>query len=125
MSNRLQKQMIFSELLPQLINYINTYKDVNYEYHCVIEQVYRPPELAKLYAEQKKGVAYSVHELKCAADLSIFRRSLENGDWHYLTLTEDYKFAGDYWVSIGGVWGGNFSNIKDGNHFSIECEGRK
>lgn len=62
------------------------------------------------------GAANSVHKLRLAVDLNLFK----NGE--YLTATEDYTELGEFWESIGGAWGGRFN---DGNHFSIEHEGRK
>ena len=51
----------------------------------------------------------SFHYKRLAIDLNLFK----NG--RYLTETEDYRELGEFWESIGGTWGGRFS---DGNHFS-------
>ena len=53
----------------------------------------------------------SFHYKRLAIDLNLFK------DGKYLTATEDHKTLGDFWVSIGGTWGGNFTR-KDGNHYS-------
>ena len=53
----------------------------------------------------------SFHYQRLAIDLNLFK------DGKYLEDTEDHKPLGEYWVSIGGVWGGNFMK-KDGNHYS-------
>lgn len=58
----------------------------------------------------------SNHYIKLAADLNLFR----NGK--YLTRSEDHKELGEYWESLGGSWGGRFG---DGNHYSLEWNGRK
>jgi hypothetical protein len=78
-----------------------------------------PHERKKIY---KSTVGHgrgrnSVHNLKLAKDLLLFK------DGKYLTKTEDYAFAGLYWISLHPLcrWGGAFS---DGNHFSLEHNGR-
>lgn len=84
---------------------------------------YRPPEFAAMYAEMKKGIANSLHELRLAVDLNLFR------DGVYLTKTEDYKPLGDHWKSLRpeNAWGGDFQppTVPDGNHFSRAWEGRR
>ena len=61
-------------------------------------------------------MANSLHYSRLAIDLNLFK------DGVYLTKTEDYLPLGLYWESLGGAWGGRFN---DGNHFSIEHNGRK
>lgn len=58
----------------------------------------------------------SLHYIRLAIDLNLFK------DGKYLTDTELFKPLGEYWESIGNTWGGRFN---DGNHFSVEHEGRK
>jgi len=58
----------------------------------------------------------SCHYIRLAQDLNLFK------DGRYLTETEDHRFAGEKWESMGGSWGGRF---QDGNHYSLEHEGRK
>jgi len=58
----------------------------------------------------KKG---SKHYERLAIDLNLFL----NGK--YLTKTEDHRIFGEYWISLGGTWGGNFKN-QDGNHYSYD-----
>lgn len=58
----------------------------------------------------------SLHGQRLAIDLNLFKE----GKW--LNKTEDHKALGEYWEAIGGSWGGRF---KDGNHYSLEHEGRK
>ena len=60
--------------------------------------------------------ANSLHYDKLAIDLNLFYKG------EYLTKTEDHKKLGEYWESIGGSWGGRFN---DGNHYSLEHNGRK
>lgn len=62
------------------------------------------------------SAANSLHKQRLAVDFNLFR------DGQYLTGTEDHGPLGECWVSLGGSWGGRF---KDGNHYSLEHEGRK
>jgi len=59
---------------------------------------------------------HSNHYIRLAIDLNLFK------DGKYLNNTEDHKELGEFWESIGGSWGGRFS---DGNHYSLEWKGRK
>ena len=58
----------------------------------------------------------SLHYERLAIDLNLFK------DGVYLTSTEHHEPLGLYWESIGGAWGGRFN---DGNHYSLEHNGRK
>jgi len=58
----------------------------------------------------------SLHYDRLAIDLNLFR----DGKW--LNETEDHEILGLFWELIGGSWGGRFG---DGNHYSLEHEGRK
>lgn len=51
----------------------------------------------------------SFHYKRLAIDLNLFK----DGVW--LDDTEDHTFAGEFWESIGGTWGGRWG---DGNHYS-------
>ena len=60
----------------------------------------------------------SLHYVGLAVDLNLFK------DGKYLDKTEDHKPLGEFWESLhkNNRWGGRF---KDGNHYSIEHNGRK
>ena len=60
----------------------------------------------------------SLHYSRLAIDLNLFK------DGKYLKSTEAHRPLGEFWESIGGAWGGRFRN-KDGNHYSLEHNGRK
>jgi len=94
------KQRIFSLMIAKLI--IWAYEQ-GYEITC-----------GDFFAYQghKDG---SFHYKKLAADLNLFK----NGK--YLTKTEDHRFLGEQWESMGGTWGGRFvtkRGSRDGNHYS-------
>ena len=58
----------------------------------------------------------SLHYIRLAADFNLFK------DGKYLTETVDHQELGEFWESIGGSWGGRFG---DGNHYSLEHNGRR
>jgi hypothetical protein len=103
-----EKQNLFSRLLVQLMSYAHT---LGYEIR--IGDVYRSREECT-----RLNKPNSVHNLKIAADLNLFK------DGVYLTATEDHRVLGMYWKSLNPLcrWGGDF---RDGNHYSIEHEGVK
>jgi len=51
----------------------------------------------------------SFHYKRLAIDLNLFK----NG--RYLTSTKSHEPLGQFWISIGGSWGGAWD---DGNHYS-------
>lgn len=71
---------------------------------------------AKLENNRGSGIRNSLHELGLAVDFNLFR------DGVYLDATEAHRPLGEYWESIGGAWGGRFG---DGNHYSLEHEGKR
>lgn len=113
----LEKQFIFSSLVPLLIN-----KAIALGYTVTLGECYRSPEEAARLAKLGKGIKNSLHTLKLAIDLNLFR----NGE--YLTTDEAHRQLGTYWETLSAgkpyvcSWGGHFG---DGNHYSIEHEGRK
>lgn len=119
MGELLTKQIVFTRGLVRLVGWIG----IQPGYAVVIKEVYRPPAMAKIYASMGKGIEKSLHVDSLAADLAIFK--LDGGSAIYLTSSEDYKFAGEYWKSLNPLfrWGGDFSK-PDGNHFSLYYGGR-
>lgn len=65
------------------------------------------------------GIVKTLHGLKLAVDLNVFR----NGDW---AEKFDYMMLARYWKTLDpeNRWGGDFSKA-DIYHFSIEHEGIK
>lgn len=68
----------------------------------------------------------SCHYIRLAIDLNLFK------DGRYLPQTEDHRKLGEFWESIGGTWGGRFDESSpgagdgcDGNHYSLEWQGRR
>lgn len=106
-----QKQRLFTRMLADLIRFA-----YEHGYELTVGEAYRTPEQAALNAASGKGIANSLHTVRLAIDLNLFK------DGQFLQTTEDHKPLGEFWESIGGAWGGRF---RDGNHYSLEWEGRK
>lgn len=97
-------------MVAQLIN-----KATELGYELTIGDAYRDPRSHGAMGEVKAyGEARSNHKMRLAIDFNLFK----DGVW--LSKTEDFTPLGLYWESIGGSWGGRFS---DGNHFSLEHGG--
>lgn len=108
-----EKQSTFVSLVAQLILEAN-----RRGYELTFGEALRTPEQAALNAKKGIGIKNSVHLIRLAIDLNLFR------DGKYLNKTEDHEPLGLYWESLHPLsrWGGRFG---DGNHYSLEHEGRK
>ncbi len=92
-------------------------------YEIALNEVLRSQAAANANAKAGIGIKASLHVIGLAVDVALYR----NGT--YLTETEDYRPLGEWWKlqSAPGYtlrWGGDFSKLKDGCHFSLEHEGR-
>ena len=107
-----QKQRNFTMMVSLLIQYA-------YEqgYELTLGDAYRDPRVhGAVGSKESYSSSQSLHKSRLAIDFNLFK------DGEYLTSTEDHKPLGEFWESIGGTWGGRFN---DGNHYSMEHEGRK
>jgi hypothetical protein len=114
--NLSRKQREFSRQICKLLRALDSMG-----YEVTLGEAWRPPETAAFYAKDGRGIANSLHQIRLAFDLNLWRNNL------YLTKTEDYHEAGILWESYSTdeyrcCWGGRFG---DGNHFSIEHNGVK
>lgn len=99
-----QKQSRFARMVASLIDQASLMG-----YEVTLGDAYRDPRCPY-------GSEVSLHRSRLAIDLNLFR----NG--RYLSSTDSHRELGEWWESIGGTWGGRFS---DGNHYSLEHGGRK
>lgn len=87
-------------------------------YELSFGEAFRTPEQAAWNAQHGKGITQSLHQLRIAVDLNLFRNGV------FLTNLSDWMPLGAFWESLGGSWGGRFSK-PDADHFSIEHGGFK
>lgn len=110
----IERQQLFARLLPRLL-------DQAHSMGCAVTlgEAWRPPETARLYAQDGRGSANSLHVVRLAVDLNLFR----DGAW--LQSTEDHRPLGEWWERQHEAcrWGGRFQR-PDGNHYSVTWEGR-
>lgn len=111
-----QKQSLFVRLVARLID-----KATEMGYELTFAEAYRTPEQAALNAENGSGIRNSLHTLRLAIDLNLFK------DGNYLSSSDSHKPLGEWWEKQSTpehkcCWGGRF---KDGNHYSIEHNGIK
>lgn len=86
-------------------------------YELTLGDAYRDPRLhGAMGTKMGYGHPKSNHKQRLAIDLNLFK------DGKYLASTEDHRFLGEKWESMGGCWGGRFN---DGNHYSLEHNGVK
>lgn len=87
-------------------------------YAVTFGEAYRSAPEAERLAAGGRGIANSLHCDRLAVDLNLFK------DGKYLSDTESHRPLGELWESFGPDyrWGGRFG---DGNHYSIEHQGRK
>lgn len=111
-----EKQSAFAELVARLIA-----QALVMGYQVTLGEVYRSPEEAERQAKEGNGIKDSLHTLRLAIDLNLFRNGV------YLGASEAYQPLGEWWerMSVNDLqccWGGRFG---DGNHFSVSHGGRK
>lgn len=108
-----ERQRLFTRLVGKLIEfaYANGYE-------LTFGEAYRTPEQAALNAKSGKGIANSLHGMRLAIDLNLFR------DGIYLSASEDHRPLGEFWESLHPDcrWGGRFTR-PDGNHYSLTYGG--
>ena len=90
-------------------------------YEVTDGDAFRDPRVHGKVGEAKGyGHRSSCHKLRLARDRNLFKGG------KYLSSTEDHRAAGAYWKSLHPLcrWGGDFPT-PDGNHYSLEHEGKK
>lgn len=107
-----QKQSLFASLVPRLIDHAFTLG-----YEITLGEAYRSPEEAARLAKLGKGIKNSLHILKLAIDLNLFK------DGVYLSSNASHLPLGEWWEKQDDLcrWGGRF---QDGNHYSLAHDGR-
>ena len=116
MSDLLQRQFKFSKLVGLLL-----VKAYTLGYTITVGEMFRTPEQAALNAKAGIGIKNSLHTKRLAVDLNVFK------DGVYLDQGSKFKNLGDYWKTLDPdcTWGGDFTSLPDGNHFSLSFNGVK
>lgn len=114
MPTLLEKQQTFVLLLSHLIEF--AYRE---GYRLTLGEAWRTPEQAKWDSDHHIGIKNSLHILRLAIDLNLFK------DNKWLTDPKEFEPLGKYWESLSTpdfkcAWGGHFN---DANHFSIAYNG--
>jgi hypothetical protein len=113
-----ERQQLFSRNVAKLILYM-----AESNYACTFGEAWRTPEMAAIYAKRGTGISHSLHCVRLAVDLLLFK------DGAYLTDTESYRPFGVYWQSLDPLnrWGGDWDGDgevdpgeNDGNHFEMK-----
>lgn len=110
----IERQQLFAQLLPKLLD-----KAHELGFAVTLGEAWRAPETARLYAQKGRGSAQSLHIVRLAVDINLFRGHI------WLQDTDSHRSLGLHWKSLHPLcrWGGDFTR-PDGNHYSIEWEGR-
>jgi hypothetical protein len=87
-------------------------------YELTAGECYRSPEQAALNAQHGSGIANSLHTLRLAVDLQLFK------DGTYLTDPAAYRPLGEFWKTLDtdAAYGGDFKSV-DADHFSLSWGG--
>lgn len=116
--NLRQKQSLFAYLMAKLILHA-----FSIGYEVTMGEAWRSEAEALRLAGTGAGQKRSLHIDRLAVDLNLFKKGI------WLTRSEDHKLLGAYWKTLHPLcrWGGDFKppTRPDGNHYSIEHEGRK
>ena len=94
-----RKQRDFTKALTVLLTWAH-----HQGYEFTLGDAFRHPD-------HPYGHPQSYHKQRLAIDLNLFI----NGKYQSSTLA--HQPIGEMWESLGGTWGGRFSN-PDGNHYS-------
>jgi hypothetical protein len=103
-----QKQNLFAGMVARLI-----LKAQEMKFEVSLGECYRTPEQAFLNAQAGTGIHNSLHSLRLAIDINLFR----NGAW--LIGSDDHRALGEWWESQDPAarWGANSSARQEGNHY--------
>lgn len=117
-----EKQSLFVQLIAKLVDY--AYEELGYE--LTYGEAWRTPEQALLNASKGIGSSNSLHIDRLAVDFNLFVED------RYCPDSEAHRPLGEYWEGLHELcrWGGRFLDAKgrpkpDGNHYSLEHDGRK
>lgn len=90
-------------------------KAVEMGYTVTMGEAWRTPQQCAWDAAHGSGISHSLHAERLAIDLNFFK------DGQYIADGAQLKEVGEWWKSLGPKyrWGGDFTSLPDGNHFSL------
>lgn len=108
-----EKQSLFVALVAELIRFA-----YSSGYELTFGEAVRSAEEAARLKKEGKGIMLSQHTQRLAIDLNLFK------DGVFLSSTKHHQPLGEWWEQQHPLcrWGGRFN---DGNHYSLEHEGRQ
>ncbi len=112
----IEKQQKFVELISKF-----ELELISQGYGITDGEAWRSPETCELYAKEGRGISKSLHTLRLARDINLFK------DGMLLNTFRDYMPAGLLWESYSTqdyvcAWGGRFLR-QDVYHFSLAHNG--
>lgn len=113
-----QKQSRFALAIGGLIE-----QAVKLGYQVTLGETWRSAEQALYNAQHGLGTVNSLHTQRLAIDLNLFM--LVEQDWKLVTDDTGHKDLGKWWTaqSPDFKWGGNFTKLKDFDHYSLTPDG--
>ena len=120
MSELLVRRMIFTSLVPSLVEHARALG-----YGVTLGEVVRSKAAADWNAAHGLGISTSLHLDGLAVDLNLYAPGA-NGAWEYITDDTGHKVLGPFWKALHplAAWGGDFVK-KDWNHYSVTFQGRR
>lgn len=115
MSALRDQQSKFVVLVAKLIEWSTTNG-----YELTFSEAWRSPEEAMIHAKDGSGIVNSLHLVRLAVDLNLFKDGMN------LTSKEDFAPLGAFWKTLDPLccWGGDFQR-PDSDHFSMTWHGIK
>lgn len=88
-------------------------------YTVTLGEAWRTPQQAQWDHDHHTGILHSLHMERLAIDLNFFK------DGNYIEDGSQLADIGAWWKGLGPTyrWGGDFTHLPDGNHFSITPDG--
>jgi hypothetical protein len=107
-------QRFFPLLVAKLIQWADAHG-----YQLTFGEAWRTPQQAAWDVAHGTGILHSLHIERLAIDFNLFK----DGIWQ--TDAEAFRPLADFWKTLHPLcrWGGDFKTV-DGDHFSLEFQGR-
>ena len=112
-----QQRCLFTLLKAQLVVWVS--KNLP-GYELAENEVLRTQAQANANKDSGAGISNSLHLLGLASDFNLYINGI------YQETSEAHRPIGTQWKKMHELarWGGDFKKV-DGNHYSLEWEGRK